>query len=58
MFLAELNINAPAGFVLRGRGVAGRLGLEAGGLRIGLAPYTDDEDIDRLLAGLARFTER
>jgi len=31
-----------------------RLGLgDAGGLRVGLAPYTDDEDVDRLLAGLA-----
>lgn len=30
-----------------------RLGLgEAGGLRIGLAPYNDDEDVDRLLDGL------
>ncbi|KQM82150.1 cysteine desulfurase-like protein [Agromyces sp. Leaf222] len=31
-----------------------RLGLgDAGGLRVGLAPYTDDDDIDRLVAGLA-----
>ncbi|MET4159293.1 cysteine desulfurase-like protein [Agromyces sp. PvR057] len=31
-----------------------RLGLgDAGGLRVGLAPYTDDDDVDRLLAGLA-----
>lgn len=31
-----------------------RLGLgDDGGLRVGLAPYTDDEDVDRLLAGLA-----
>lgn len=30
-----------------------RLGLgETGGLRIGLAPYNDDSDVDRLLAGL------
>ncbi len=33
-----------------------RLGLgDAGGLRVGLAPYTSDEDLDRLLAGLAAF---
>ncbi|MGR0318414.1 cysteine desulfurase-like protein [Agromyces sp. ZXT2-3] len=32
-----------------------RLGLgDAGGLRIGLAPYTDDEDVDRLIDGLRR----
>ncbi|GAA1839873.1 cysteine desulfurase-like protein [Agromyces salentinus] len=31
-----------------------RLGLgDVGGLRVGLAPYTDDDDVDRLLAGLA-----
>jgi len=30
------------------------LGLgDAGGLRVGLAPYTDDEDVERLLSGLA-----
>ncbi|MGX5695470.1 aminotransferase class V-fold PLP-dependent enzyme [Agromyces soli] len=30
------------------------LGLgDAGGLRVGLAPYTDDDDVDRLLEGLA-----
>ena len=27
-----------------------------GGLRIGLAPYTADSDVDRLLDGLAAFT--
>ncbi|RXZ39430.1 cysteine desulfurase-like protein, partial [Agromyces binzhouensis] len=31
------------------------LGLgDAGGLRVGLAPYTDDEDVDRLVAALRR----
>lgn len=31
-----------------------RLGLgETGAIRVGLAPYTDDDDVDRLLAGLA-----
>ena len=34
-----------------------RLGLgEAGGLRIGLAPYTDNNDVDRLLDALRKFT--
>ena len=33
-----------------------RLGLgDAGGLRIGLAPYNDDSDIDRLLSALADY---
>ncbi|MRX43943.1 cysteine desulfurase-like protein [Agromyces kandeliae] len=32
------------------------LGLgDAGGLRIGLAPYTDDEDVERLIAALGRI---
>jgi selenocysteine lyase/cysteine desulfurase len=33
-----------------------RLGLgDAGGLRVGLAPYTNGNDVDRLLSGLAAF---
>ncbi len=56
-FLASRSINAPAGsfYALE----ASRwLGLgEAGGLRIGLAPYTNDDDIDRLLAALAEFVD-
>jgi cysteine desulfurase family protein (TIGR01976 family) len=51
--LAERGVNAPAGhfYALE----ASRwLGLgDTGGLRVGLAPYTDDSDVDRLLAGLA-----
>ncbi|WP_380166865.1 cysteine desulfurase-like protein [Jannaschia sp. R86511] len=51
--LAAADVNAPAGhfYALE----ASRwLGLgEAGGLRIGVAPYTDDADVDRLLAVLA-----
>ena len=54
VFLAELDINAPAGSFYAVEPTR-RLGLEAGGLRIGLAPYTNEEDIDRLLAGLAAF---
>jgi len=54
-FLAERGVNAPAGsfYALE----ASRwLGLgDTGGLRIGLAPYNDDADVDRLLAGLAEF---
>jgi selenocysteine lyase/cysteine desulfurase len=51
--LAKGGVNAPAGhfYALE----ASRwLGLgDDGGLRIGVAPYTDDEDVDRLLSGLS-----
>lgn len=54
-FLAERGVNAPAGsfYALE----ASRwLGLgDTGGLRIGLAPYTDRDDVDRLLTGLRDF---
>jgi selenocysteine lyase/cysteine desulfurase len=53
-FLAERNVNAPAGSFYAYE-PARRLGLDNGGLRIGLAPYSDDSDVDRLLAGLAEF---
>jgi cysteine desulfurase family protein (TIGR01976 family) len=54
-FLAGLGVNAPAGsfYALE----ASRwLGLgDTGGLRVGLAPYTDRSDVDRLLSGLRDF---
>ena len=51
-FLAERGVNAPAGSFYAIE--ASRwLGLgDTGGLRVGLAPYTDDDDVDRLLSGL------
>ena len=54
-FLATLGINAPAGsfYALE---PSRRLGLgDAGGLRIGLAPYSNSADVERLLDGLDRF---
>ncbi|MGK5171138.1 cysteine desulfurase-like protein [Geodermatophilus sp. CPCC 205761] len=50
--LAARGVNAPAGSFYAIE--ASRwLGLgDAGGLRVGLAPYTDDSDVYRLLAGL------
>jgi len=54
-FLGELGINAPAG-TFYAYEPSRRLGLPDGGLRIGLAPYNDDSDVDRLLDGLAKFT--
>ncbi|MGW1816685.1 cysteine desulfurase-like protein [Streptomyces sp. NPDC002125] len=50
--LAERGVDAPSGsfYALE---ASRRLGLgEEGGVRVGLAPYTSDEDIDRLLDAL------
>jgi cysteine desulfurase family protein (TIGR01976 family) len=50
--LASLGVNAPAGhfYALE---ASRALGLgDAGGLRLGLASYTNDDDLDRLLTGL------
>jgi cysteine desulfurase family protein (TIGR01976 family) len=54
-FLAVRGVNAPAGSFYAIE--ASRwLGLgDSGGLRMGLAPYTDRDDVDRLLAGLREF---
>ncbi len=54
-FLATRGVDAPSSnfYALE---ASRRLGLgDEGGLRVGLAPYTNDDDIDRLLAGLAAF---
>jgi cysteine desulfurase family protein (TIGR01976 family) len=50
--LASRQVNAPAGSFYAYE-ASRRLGLGAeGGLRVGLAPYNDDADVDRLLAAL------
>ncbi len=50
--LADRGINAPAGHFYAWE-CSHHLGLgAAGGLRVGLAPYSTDSDIDRLLEGL------
>ncbi|MFE3516267.1 cysteine desulfurase-like protein [Streptomyces sp. NPDC059166] len=50
--LAERGVDAPAGSFYAWE-ASHRLGLgEAGGVRVGLAPYTCDEDVDRLLDAL------
>jgi cysteine desulfurase family protein (TIGR01976 family) len=57
-FLATLKVAAPASNFY-GLEASRRLGLgDAGGLRVGLAPYTNEDDIDRLLDGLASFLHR
>jgi cysteine desulfurase family protein (TIGR01976 family) len=54
-FLAERGVNAPAGSFYAIE-VSRWLGLgDTGGLRAGLAPYTDADDVDRLLTGLREF---
>ena len=55
-FLAERGVNAPAGnfYALE---VSRSLGLgDAGGVRVGLAPYSSVDDVDRLIAGLRALT--
>jgi cysteine desulfurase family protein (TIGR01976 family) len=55
LHLATHGINAPAG-TFYAYEPARRIGLGPdGGLRIGLAPYTDDSDVDRLLEALATY---
>lgn len=50
--LAERQVNAPASHFYAWE-CSHRLGLGAeGGVRVGLAPYTNEDDIDRLLTGL------
>ncbi|WP_432148551.1 cysteine desulfurase-like protein [Streptomyces sp. bgisy029] len=54
-FLARSGVHAPAGsfYALE---ASRHLGLgDAGGLRVGLSPYNDTDDVERLLAGLAGF---
>ncbi|MFJ9637854.1 cysteine desulfurase-like protein [Streptomyces sp. NPDC101178] len=54
-FLARSGVHAPAGsfYALE---ASRHLGLGAdGGLRVGLSPYNDTDDVERLLAGLAGF---
>lgn len=51
--LAGRGVNAPASHFYAIE-LSRALGLgDAGGVRVGLAPYTDDSDVDRLLDGLA-----
>jgi cysteine desulfurase family protein (TIGR01976 family) len=54
-FLGERGVNAPAGSFYAYE-PSHRLGLgDAGGLRIGLAPYNDDSDVDRLIKTLDEY---
>jgi cysteine desulfurase family protein (TIGR01976 family) len=54
-FLADRGVHAPAGSFYAIE-ASRHLGLgDTGGLRIGLAPYNNADDVDRLLAGLSEF---
>jgi cysteine desulfurase family protein (TIGR01976 family) len=54
--LAERAVNAPAGHFYAWE-TSHRLGLGAtGGVRVGLAPYTDQSDVERLLEALEETT--
>jgi selenocysteine lyase/cysteine desulfurase len=56
--LAGLGVNAPAGSFYAYE-PSRHLGLgDAGGVRIGLAPYSNDDDVDRLVAGLRSYFDR
>ncbi|MFJ1589252.1 cysteine desulfurase-like protein [Kitasatospora albolonga] len=57
-FLARSGVHAPAGsfYALE---ASRHLGLgDDGGLRVGLSPYNDTDDVERLLTGLAEFLRR
>lgn len=57
-FLAERGVLAPAGWFYAHQASL-RLALDdTHALRIGLAPYNDDTDVERLLTGLADFLAR
>jgi cysteine desulfurase family protein (TIGR01976 family) len=56
-FLAGCGVNAPAG-AFYAIEASRWLGLgDTGALRVGLAPYVDSTDVDRLLTGLATFLD-
>jgi selenocysteine lyase/cysteine desulfurase len=55
--LAEFGVNAPSGsfYALE---CSRWLGLgDEGAVRAGIAPYTDESDVDRLLAGVAKIAQ-
>src|ERR1700754_4370378 len=57
-FLAGRGVRAPASSFYA-LAASRRLGLgDSGALRVGLAPYIDDDDVDRLLDGLRAFLAR
>jgi cysteine desulfurase family protein (TIGR01976 family) len=56
-YLAERNVLAPAASFYAHEAFARLNVADSCGLRIGLAPYNDDEDIDRLVTALGDFLD-
>ena len=57
-FLAERKVHAPSGSFYAIE-ASRHLGLgDTGGLRIGLAPYNDADDVERLLGALTEFVDK
>ncbi|KIF66661.1 cysteine desulfurase, partial [Streptomyces sp. AcH 505] len=57
-FLADRGVVAPAGSFYAVE-ASRRLGLgDTGALRVGLAPYTNADDVERLISGLGDFLGR
>jgi len=54
-YLAERGVLAPAASFYAHEAFARLNVADTAGLRIGLAPYNDDEDIDRLVTALGDF---
>ncbi len=53
--LAERGVNAPAGHFYAIE-CSRHLGLgDTGGVRVGLAPYTSEDDVDRLVTALTEI---
>ena len=57
LYLAERNVLAPAGSFYAHEPFDRLKAADGGGLRIGLAPYNNDEDIDRLVTALNDFLD-
>jgi cysteine desulfurase family protein (TIGR01976 family) len=57
-FLADRKVHAPSGSFYAIE-TSRHLGLgDAGGLRVGLAPYNDTDDVERLLSALTEFVDK
>jgi selenocysteine lyase/cysteine desulfurase len=57
-YLAENKVHAPSGSFYAIE-TSRHLGLgDAGGLRVGLAPYSEADDVERLLSALTKFVYR
>ena len=58
LFLAERDVLAPASDFYAYEAFRALGTDDDGALRLGVAPYTDDRDVERVLDGLAEFLSR